>query len=268
MGRVHGIGAVDPADGDDAHRRRLGSITRIWTVLVWLRSIEPPGIEVEVVQRVAGRVGRRDVEGVEVVPNVLDLRAAGHGEAEPAEEVDQLLGRLGQGVPTPQSGTMAGEGHIDPPPLLLLPLDPTASRLERGFQLSLDPVEPLAVGLPRRWLERLEPFLGGLDPAVLLAEERDPGGLGLLGRARLPERLQAVGEQGVQVGHRDGERVVAAHAVRAVWRARTSASCRSRCSRTMVTIASNASGSWIASSDRLLRSRPTRASLSPWIRRL
>ena len=77
------------------------SITRICTVLVWLRSSSGSSWcrfraawQVEVVQRVAGRMCGRDVEGLEVVPLVLDLRPVGHGEAEPAHDVLQFLDRL------------------------------------------------------------------------------------------------------------------------------------------------------------------------------
>ena len=79
------------------------SMTRICTVLVWLRSMRAVG-QVEVVERVARRVRRRDVQGLEVVADVLDLGPARHGEAEPAEEVDQLVGRLGQGMAVAEPG--------------------------------------------------------------------------------------------------------------------------------------------------------------------
>ena len=63
------------------------SITRICTVLVWLRSSQlsprPPRRparrlgrgQIEILQRIAGRMLGRDVQGLEVVPLVFDLRA-------------------------------------------------------------------------------------------------------------------------------------------------------------------------------------------------
>ena len=59
------------------------SITRICTVLVWLRSssgcagcaIAPAVAKIEVLQRIAGRVRGRNVKRLEVVPLVFDLRA-------------------------------------------------------------------------------------------------------------------------------------------------------------------------------------------------
>ena len=89
------------------------SITRICTVLVCERS-SVSSDEVEVVGRVARRVDGRDVQGLEVVERVLDLRPARDGEAEPAEEVDQLLGRLRQRVAMAElRDGAAGAGDVD-----------------------------------------------------------------------------------------------------------------------------------------------------------
>ena len=74
------------------------SITRICTVLVWLRKQEQRSAgsaagssaarclagrscgrrEIEILQRIAGRMLRRDVQGLEVVPGVFHLRPVGH----------------------------------------------------------------------------------------------------------------------------------------------------------------------------------------------
>ena len=54
-----------------------------------------------------------DVERVEVVMDVLDLRAARDGEAEPAEEVDQLVGGLGQRMAMAQPGPDAGKRDVE-----------------------------------------------------------------------------------------------------------------------------------------------------------
>ena len=75
------------------------SITRTCTVLVWLRSSKPcesaAGCaggrrsrgKIKIFQRVAGRVFRRDVQGLEIVPLVFHLRPVGHGEPQPAHDV-------------------------------------------------------------------------------------------------------------------------------------------------------------------------------------
>ena len=107
-------------------------MTRIWTVLVWLRSMAlvaavtawfdsepvevcdgPEAGEIEVVERVASRVGGRNVECVEIVIDVLDLRSPRHGETEPAEQVDQLIGGLSQGMAMAEPGSNPGQGDVE-----------------------------------------------------------------------------------------------------------------------------------------------------------
>src|SRR3712207_8780105 len=50
-----------------------------------------------------------DIQGVEVVMDVLDLGPARHGEPEPTEQVDQLVGRLRQRVAMADPRPMAGQ---------------------------------------------------------------------------------------------------------------------------------------------------------------
>ena len=52
-----------------------------------------PRSQVQGVPHAPGRVGRRHVEGLEVVPVGLDLRALGHDEAHPDEDVLELVAR-------------------------------------------------------------------------------------------------------------------------------------------------------------------------------
>ena len=47
-------------------------------------------------------------EGIEIVMDVLDLGPARHGEAEPAEQVDQFVGGLGQRMTVAQPGPVPG----------------------------------------------------------------------------------------------------------------------------------------------------------------
>ena len=57
----------------------------------------------------------RDVEGVEVVPLVLDFRAARHLEAQAREVLDDLFQEERDGVETPHAvGTLRGGRHIHP----------------------------------------------------------------------------------------------------------------------------------------------------------
>ena len=106
------------------------SITRICTVLVWLRSMVRR--QIEVVQRVARGMGRGDVQGVEVMPGVLDFGAAGHAEAEAAEEVDQLVGRSGSGDGDVPAWDGSGKRDIDRLGGHVEPFEPRFGRLERA----------------------------------------------------------------------------------------------------------------------------------------
>ncbi len=54
-----------------------------------------------------------DVQGVEVVPAVLDLGALGHHEPQPAHDVLQLLGRLRDRVQVAQAKSPAGHGRVE-----------------------------------------------------------------------------------------------------------------------------------------------------------
>ena len=143
----------------------------------------------------------RDVQGLEVVPDVLDLRPPRHGEAEPAEEVDQLVGRLGQRVAMAELGPVAGQGDVDRVDAPIVGRSTRALAASKAASMRLlRGVEPLAVGLLGRRFERLEPLLGRLEPTLLLAEELDPRGLDGLGRP--PRRGTRPGRrlQGVEVG--------------------------------------------------------------------
>ena len=55
-----------------------------------------------------------DVEGVEIVVDILDLRPARNAEAEPAEQVDQFVGCLSEGMTMPEAGCNSRQGDINP----------------------------------------------------------------------------------------------------------------------------------------------------------
>ena len=84
-------------------------------------------------------------------------------------------------------------------------------RFASGFEGGLDGVETLAVVPPTRRLERLEPFLGGLEPPLFLAEVIDARGLDGLSGGRGFERRQAGGQERIEIGQRGGERFFRAH---------------------------------------------------------
>ena len=181
MRRVDRVGPIDPADRDHPDRRRL-ALHHPDLHRARLAPEHRAVGQVEVVERVARRVRRRDVQGVEVVADVLDLRPPRHGEPEPAEDVDQLVGRLGQRVPVAEPGPRAGQGQVERVGRgRLRPLDPRLRRLPGRFERLLDGVEPLAVRLLVGRRDRLQPFLGRLDLALLLAQELDPRRLDGLG---------------------------------------------------------------------------------------
>src|SRR5690606_6590251 len=115
---------------------------------------------------------------LEVVEDVLHLRPARDAEPEPAEQVDQLVGGLGERVPVaePRAGRPRA-GDVDAGDGGLGALDARFGGLPGGLERLLDGVEAPAVVLAGGGLDELEPLLGGLDPALLLAEVLDPGGL-------------------------------------------------------------------------------------------
>ena len=197
---VDRVGPVDAADRDDPHRRRL-RLHHADLHGAGLAAQEGAAGQVEVVERVARRVGGRDVQGLEVVASVLDLRPPGDGEPEPAEEVHQLVGRLGQGVPMAELRPRpARQGHVQPAGAGRGPLDPSLGRVPGRFQGPFDGVEPLPVGPLLGRVQGLEPLLRGLDAPLLLAEELDPRGLDGRRRVGGTERGEALGFQLIEVG--------------------------------------------------------------------
>ena len=90
------------------------SMVRICTGLVWVRSSSgrpsPLGLQVEGVEHLPGRMLGRDVERLEIVPVVLDVRAFGHGEAHVGEDRDDLLGGLADRVDAALAAARAPAG--------------------------------------------------------------------------------------------------------------------------------------------------------------
>jgi hypothetical protein len=94
------------------------SITRICTVLVWLRSIARHRSgrlgsgEVEVVERIACGMIFWDVEGDKVVPLILDLRPFGDGETESPHDLLEMLDGLRDRVDDTDARAKAGQRRI------------------------------------------------------------------------------------------------------------------------------------------------------------
>src|SRR5271166_5999888 len=85
MSGIHRVGAIHPADSDDPHWRRLRFHD---PDLHGARLAAQHGRlgQVKIVQGITGRVRWRDVEGIKVVVNILDLGTTRDTEAEPAEK--------------------------------------------------------------------------------------------------------------------------------------------------------------------------------------
>ena len=130
-------------------------------------------LEVEGVLLVGGRVVQRRVEGLEVVPLRVGLRAAHAGEPEPPEDPPDLVHGLGDRVPRahppgpPRQGEVlgGGRGRTGQRPLPLL---------QRLGDHALHPVGLLAHLRPHLRGHVAQPPEDGGDRPVLPAEVRDP----------------------------------------------------------------------------------------------
>ena len=134
------------------------SITRICTVLVWLRSSSTGSPVLPAAggradrnfQRVPGRMLRRNVERLEVVPLVFDLGPVGHGEAQPAHDVFELVDRLRDRMqmPEPRPARRAAWDRMAVARIRRRRPRSTAAAgpLKGGFDPLLDFVKPLAGG--------------------------------------------------------------------------------------------------------------------------
>src|SRR5262249_50251478 len=132
-----------------------------------------------------------------------------HGESETAEEVDEFVGRLRQGVAMPEPRADAGKGDVQSARARKAgggPQSAVPGGLVRGLEGLLDRVEPLPITAPGCRLQRLEPLLGRLQLATLEPEVLDPYGLDRGRIAGPPERLQARRLEGIKIGqgYREG----------------------------------------------------------------
>ena len=146
------------------------------------------GADEESVLHLAGRVVRREVEGLEHVPVVLDLRAFGHVIAELAEDVhdfladdgDGMAGTQFEGVAGHREVLLGGEVHGGGRCLLLQLVD-------LGGDALLELVELLAVLALHLGRDAAE-LLHQRGDGSLLAEEPDAGLLHFLQRGGLEFR--------------------------------------------------------------------------------
>ena len=248
-----GVGPVDRAGRDDPDRglhplhrpdldrRRVGAKDEI----------AGRGFDVERVLHVPRRVLRGKVEGLEVVIVALDVRSPPDGEAEAAEDGDDVRHRLGDGMPVTRHRPPPGKGDVDPlPPFASTPLliaDPGEPGVERGLELRARAVRHLA------------------DRLALLHRKRgdalqDPGD-----GALLPEEAAfRVEEVALGARGRDGRHPLFAEArdlLGGAGQAQTPRYARAALDRSA--IARNPAGSLTARSARIFRSTSTPAFFSP-----
>ena len=153
---------------------------RICTGLVWVRSSSGAavllGLEVEGVEHLPGGMLRRDVERLEIVPVVLDVRALGDGKAHVGEDRDDLLGGLADRMDAALGARAGRQGDVDPlgvQPRVERPLgQERAAGRQRRLDLLLERVERLAGLAPLLGRQRAQ-LLDQLGDAALLAQRRD-----------------------------------------------------------------------------------------------
>ena len=147
-------------------------------MLVWLRNSQVPCVaardrQVEVVQRITCRMCQRNIQRLEVVPLVFDLRTVRHRKAQPAHDAFEFFDRLGDGMQTPQSHAAARQRGIEfsdgsCATLSIRRLESVLGGGKRAFDLRLDFVQPQSgrrairrLDLSHELLNRLHaPFLG------------------------------------------------------------------------------------------------------------
>src|SRR5208282_885296 len=161
MGGIHRVGAIDPASGDDPHRRPLRFHD---PDLHGARLAPQHGIlgQVKVVQGITGGVRWGDIEGIEIVVNILDLGTTRDTEAEPAEKVDQLVGGLGQGMAMAQAGDGSRKRDINRAGGHGATFQPQSGGAEGGLEGLLDAVESLAIDTLAGRIQRSQPLLAAL----------------------------------------------------------------------------------------------------------
>ena len=176
------VGAKGAARRDDAQRRgdvfhvanlhRRGMGAQHGPGRAWRGGGQIKGVMV-----LAGRVPGRNVESLEVVKVVLDMRPLRHGEAHLAKDRHQFFHGLADRVDSADRGRTGGQGHID---AFGLQLRLQLGGLQRGLALLnrlghhlLELVDRLAGFLARLGIQLAQVLHLGGDPA-LLAQRRDP----------------------------------------------------------------------------------------------
>ena len=146
VGGVRGVAAVAAAGGDDAHGR-LGAEHGADLDRGGLRAEKASVGEVEGVLRVAGRMVRGGVQGVEVVPDGLEFGSGDGDEAHAAEDGAAGVDGLADRVLAPEGPHAAGKRDVDRGRVLgFLLVDAGVCLVERGLDALFCLVERHARG--------------------------------------------------------------------------------------------------------------------------
>ena len=156
----------------DLHRRRVRAQQQAPGALL----VDSGGhVEVERVVQVHRRVIGGEIEGKEVVPVGLDLRAQGDGEAQPPEDLRDFIDDRRDGMYRPDPSAPRGHGEVDGAPLRLGPglVKFRPPRRDCRFGAQLEGVDGGAERAPLLGRARGQRLERRRDLAGLPAHERD-----------------------------------------------------------------------------------------------
>ena len=209
--RVRGLAPVHAPGRNDVHGRRL----RLHRPDLRGRGLGaqqefrvPRNRDVQgVLHRPCGVI-RWDIERLEVVPVVLDLRPLHHAEAEAREDADHLALDERHRVQRAGAGATPGQGEVDTVGLeqggVGIGLQRLATGVESTGELGADLVRPRADRAPVVLGKPTEGLLQ-LAERCLSPEDRDLGGIQFIERGGVRKRVASPRKLGVElVQHRGG----------------------------------------------------------------
>lgn len=147
--------------------------------------------DVEIIERIAGRVVLGNVQCLEIMPLVLNLRTVDHCKPKSPHQLPKFGHHLSNRVQTPQSRTVTRKCHVkirNRPHRLRRQLLLTQFKL-LGYNCS-HLVETLTHRRLFRWCCRAHQLLQVADSAVLLAQKLNPHLLDRRGITRCRDRSQ------------------------------------------------------------------------------
>ena len=183
-------------------------MTRICTVLVWLRNIqgEAPepcgGGEEEIVERIAGRVLGGDIQGLEIVPFIFNFGTIDGRKAESPHDLLQGLDGLSDRVESTQLPTRSGDGEVKDVVLRARRsfLQSLLRTVEGGLDGRFDLIEFKACVLASVGRQVAHALLDRLQAALPRTEEFHPRGVQRIGRIHGGERRDRLLSERIQGG--------------------------------------------------------------------